>query len=106
MIRYDKLVRDKIPRLIAEQGERPVFRVLDDGEYAECLERKLDEETTEFHKDKAPEELADILEVVFALAADLGISREMLMEVYEDKHRQRGGFEQRIFLEGVEDKCL
>ena len=52
------------------------------------------------------EELADLLEVVYALAADLGISREMLMEVYDKKHEARGGFAQRIFLEGVEEKRL
>lgn len=102
MIRYDKLVRDKIPLLIAEQGERPVFRVLDDGEYAECLERKLDEETAEFHKDKTPEELADILEVVFALAEQQDCSRDMLMELCRQKHDARGGFSERIFLIGKE----
>ena len=102
MIRYDKLVRDKIPRLIAEQGERPVFRVLDDGEYAECLERKLDEETAEYHKDKTPEELADILEVVYALAENLGCTKEELLRIYEQKHEERGGFRERIFLTSKE----
>ena len=48
------------------------------------------------------QELADILEVVYALASDLGISREMLMEVYDKRHMQRGGFADRLFLEGVE----
>ena len=98
MIRYDKLVRDKIPRLIAGQGERPIVRVLDDEEYAECLERKLDEETAEYYRDKTPEELADILEVVYALAASIGCSREELMESYQKKHKDRGGFEDRILL--------
>ena len=98
MIRYDKLVRDKIPRLIAGQGERPIVRVLDDEEYAECLERKLDEETAEYHRDKTPEELADILEVVFALAERQGCSREALMELYQKKHDARGGFRDRVFL--------
>lgn len=44
------------------------------------------------------EELADILEVVFALAEDMGYSREELMDVYQKKHEQRGGFRDRIFL--------
>ena len=102
MIRYDKLVRDKIPQLIEERGERPIIRVLEDGEYAESLERKLDEETAEYHRDKTPEELADILEVVFALAEQQGCSRETLMEVYRQKHEARGGFAERIFLIGKE----
>ena len=102
MIRYDKLVRDRIPRIIEQQGERPVFRILEDGEYAECLERKLDEEVGEYHRDKAPEELADILEVVFALAELQGCSREMLTELYRQKHDARGGFSERVFLIGKE----
>jgi predicted house-cleaning noncanonical NTP pyrophosphatase (MazG superfamily) len=103
---YHKLVRDKIPQIIENSGKTPVIRTLCDEQYTACLHRKLDEEVAEFHHDKNAEELADVLEVVFALAADLGISREMLMEVYDKKHEARGGFAQRIFLEGVEEKCL
>ena len=103
---FNKLVRDKIPQIIEAQGEKANIRILNDAEYTQCLEKKLDEEVAEFHQDKNAQELADILEVVFALAADLGISREMLMEVYHQKHEQRGGFRKKIFLEGVEDKCL
>ena len=103
---YQKLVRDRIPEIISASGKRPVIRILDEEEYTACLHRKLDEEVAEFHQDKNVQELADILEVVFALAADLGISREMLMEVYGEKHEQRGGFANKIFLEGVEDGCL
>lgn len=103
---YQKLVRDRIPEIIQNSGKEPNIRILGDEEYTACLHRKLDEEVAEFHQDKNAQELADILEVVFALAADLGISREMLMEVYHQKHEQRGGFRKKIFLEGVEDKCL
>ena len=103
---YQKLVRDGIPEIIQKSGKEPVIRILGAEEYTGCLHRKLDEEVVEFHQEKNGEELADILEVVFALAADLGISREMLMEVYDEKHQQRGGFAKRIFLENVENKCL
>lgn len=99
---YHKLVRDKIPEIIQNSGKHPVTRILSDAEYTACLHRKLDEEAAEFHQEKNAEELADILEVVFALAQDLGISREMLMAVYDKKHDDRGGFSGRIFLEGVE----
>ena len=103
---YHKLVRDKIPQIIENSGKTPVIRTLCDEQYTACLHRKLDEEVAEFHQDKNAEELADVLEVVFALAADLGISREMLMEVYHQKHEQRGGFREKTFLEGVEDNCI
>ena len=42
---YDKLVRDKIPEIIRETGERPIVHVADDAEYADRLADKLDEET-------------------------------------------------------------
>lgn len=98
MVTYHKLVRDKIPEVIEAQGERPYVRILDDGEFLHHLEAKLDEEVMEYHRDKNAEELADILEVVFALADAIGCPREHLMEVYRKKHDARGGFGERIFL--------
>ena len=95
---YNKLVRDQIPAIMERGGQVPVVRNLDDAEYAHFLERKLDEEVAEFHKDKNVEELADILEVVYALAENLGCSKAMLMEAYQKKHDERGGFRDRIFL--------
>lgn len=101
-MRYDKLVRDKIPELIQKAGETPVIRILEDAEYRECLEEKLDEEVAEFHKDQNIEELADILEVVLALNESLGYSREELESAYLEKHEARGGFSDRVFLIGKE----
>ena len=95
---YNKLVRDKIPTIMESEGECPCFRKLDQPEYSALLEEKLDEEVGEFHKDRNLEELADILEVVYALAEDLGHSGEELMEAYRIKHEKRGGFRDRIFL--------
>lgn len=95
---FHKLVRDNIPAIIEAAGERPVTRVLSEEEYRNALEQKLDEECAEFHEAKNPEELADILEVVYALAAAIGCSKEKLQSVYQQKHDARGGFENRIFL--------
>ena len=97
-MRYDKLVRDKILELIQKAGETPVIRILEDAEYREHLEKKLDEEVAEFHKDQNIEELADILEVVLALNDSLGYSREELESAYLKKHEARGGFSDRVFL--------
>ena len=94
---YEKLVRDLIPDLIAAQGEKPNIRILDDAEYRECLSRKIDEEVQEFHKENNLEELADILEVVYALA-EINGGREELERIYVKKHEARGGFSKRIFL--------
>ena len=97
MKEYHKLVRDRIPDMIRQDGETPHIRVLEDEEYRHHLEMKLDEEVKEFHTDKSVEELADILEVVYALA-DMTGSREELLAAYQQKHDARGGFEKRIFL--------
>ena len=99
---YNKLVRDRIPDLITAQGQKPHTRILDDGEYTRALEAKLDEEVAEFHADQNAEELADILEVVYALAESIGCTREELFTCYEKKHAGRGGFQKRIFLMGKE----
>ena len=95
---YNKLVRDRIPELIEKQGETPNIRILEREEFLKHLEAKLDEEVGEYRRDKNAEELADILEVVFALAQAKGITKEELLSVYQKKHEARGGFGQRIFL--------
>lgn len=101
---FNKLVRDRIPAIIEAGGERPVTRILNDEEYLRCLEQKLDEETAEYHEGKNLEELADILEVVYALAEAGGHSREELLFVYEKKHEARGGFADRVFLISKEER--
>ncbi len=102
MTYYQKLVRDKIPQIIERSGETPIVRILEDEEYLSCLKAKLDEEVGEYHRDQNAEELADILEVVFALAEAGGCGREELMKIYQKKHDDRGGFEKRIYLIGKE----
>lgn len=97
---FNKLVRDKIPQIIEASGKTPVTRILEQDAYLDCLEKKLDEEVREFHESKESEELADILEVVYALAEAHGCSRAELAEIYQRKHDARGGFSERIFLIG------
>ena len=92
-----KLVRDKIPQIIEASGATPLTRVLETDEYLSCLEAKLDEEVSEFHESKQLEELADILEVICALAEAQGSSRQQLFEVCEKKNAARGGFAKRIY---------
>ena len=95
---YNKLVRDKIPAIIEANGQKPVTRILDEEEYMASLEQKLDEEVQEFHKDQNLEELADILEVIYALTEAKGYSVAELAETCDRKRNVRGGFRDRIFL--------
>lgn len=59
MIRYDKLVRDRIPEIIQAAGKRCEVRVLDDDEYAQRLDQKLAEELAEYVQDRSIIELMD-----------------------------------------------
>ena len=95
---YNKLIRDKIPEMIEQNGGKAVIRRLSHEEFVRFLEMKLDEEAGEYHRDKTVEELADILEVVYALAAVHGFTKEELLAVYNEKHEKRGGFERRLLL--------
>lgn len=97
-VHYDKLVRDAIPQIIKAQGKKAVTRILNDDEYREYLEKKLDEEVAEFHESKDVEELADILEVIIALAQSKGFSFFDLINMQTDKAVKRGGFSKKILL--------
>jgi predicted house-cleaning noncanonical NTP pyrophosphatase (MazG superfamily) len=97
-MKYNKLVRDNIPAIISERGEKPVTRTLDADEYRRELRQKLQEEVAEFGATGRTEELADVLEVVYALAAVEGVSQAQLEEMRQHKLRERGGFSQRILL--------
>lgn len=101
---YNKLVRNKIPEIISSLGKKANCRILSKDEYIKELDRKLDEEYTEYRTDKNIEELADILEVIYAIAEARGYSATELERVRLEKLEKRGGFSQRIFLENVEDQ--
>lgn len=100
---YDKLVRDRIPEVIREDGKRPVTSRVEGEDYGDRLAAKLAEETAEYRESGALEELADVLEVVHALRAHHGVSREELREQRVSKAEERGRFEAGIVLERVED---
>ena len=98
---YNKLVRDSIPDIIQEKGETPVFRTLDDGEFARCLEEKLREEVEEFLAEKSLGELGDILEVLEELAHSLVWTDREIRQAKDEKAQRNGVFRERLFLEKV-----
>ncbi|MEU8543008.1 nucleoside triphosphate pyrophosphohydrolase [Streptomyces sp. NPDC048717] len=98
-----KLVRDRIPQIIRADGLEPVTYVADREEYRSRLRDKLGEEVAEFleaDEESAPGELADVLEVVRALAAELGVDAARLEKLREAKASSRGGFTERIVWTG------
>lgn len=100
---YYKLVRDRIPEIIEENGQVCVTQVLNPEEYLEMVDAKLDEELVEYHKDQNLEELADLMEVIYAAAEARGFTREQLERVRAEKEIQRGAFRKRLLLLEVRD---
>ena len=101
---YNKLVRDNIPDIIKNKGEEPVIRILDDDEYKIELEKKLYEEYQEVISASGAdrlEELADMLEVIRALAKLENYDLNDIIKIADEKNTKRGAFEDRVFLEKV-----
>ncbi len=98
---YHKLVRDRIPEIIASDGKTCVCETLSDEDYLHLLDAKLTEELSEYQESHSLEELADLLEVLRAVVKARGWTWEELEQVRSDKAAKRGGFERRLLLKEV-----
>lgn len=104
---YKKLVRDRVPELIEKTNKTCVVRILEEDEFVQCLKDKLYEEIEEYleseNNQEATEELADLIEVIYALAKTHGISQERLEQIRLNKLKPRGAFEKKVYLEYTEE---
>jgi predicted house-cleaning noncanonical NTP pyrophosphatase (MazG superfamily) len=104
---YNKLVRDRIPEIIEKEGKTYNSVILNDSQFKSELQKKLKEEVEEFlnaqSDQEAVEELADVLEIIHALAEAHNLSTDELEQVRKYKAKERGGFQEKIFLIEVED---
>lgn len=98
---YNKLVRDRIPEIIKKSGKECEIEIVNGIEKQELLEKKLLEEVNEYMEDKNLEELADVMEVLFGLANELGFTEEDLLNKRNEKLLERGGFKKGIVLKIV-----
>jgi predicted house-cleaning noncanonical NTP pyrophosphatase (MazG superfamily) len=98
-MKYNKLVRDKIPEIIKQKGQIPIIHYANNKEYWQKLKEKLKEEVDEFIKKGNKEELADILEVVYAICEFQGVDLKELESLRNDKAKKRGAFKKRIILD-------
>ena len=98
---YHKLVRDRIPEIIAADGKTCICETLSDEDYLYLLDQKLNEELAEYQEIKSLEELADLLEVIQAVVKARGWTLEELEQVRADKATKRGGFEKKLLLKEV-----
>ena len=99
---YNKLVRDNIPKIMIQNGAKPITRILSKEEYLIELNKKLSEEVNEYLESGNIEELADIQEVILGILDIKNVSIEELESVRKAKVKKRGAFTKRIFLESEE----
>lgn len=102
-IKYEKLVRDRIPDLIKESGRQYSARVLDDASYQDALIEKVMEEVQEFRKTGNEEELADLYEVLDCLVEFMDYEPMHIDYLRMKKKEARGSFKKRYFLVEVEE---
>lgn len=98
-MKYNKLVRDKIPEIIKNSGKTPVTHTADNEEYWKKLKEKLEEEVAEFLKDGSEEEIIDILEAIRAICDFKKIDLDKLESKRKTKLEKRGGFKEKIILD-------
>lgn len=95
---YDKLVRDRIPKIIESSGNHCEIEVVNDEIALEYLYKKLNEEVSELLEDKNLEEIADVVEVLFAIGSKYGYSEYDILSKRNEKRVKSGGFEDNIIL--------
>ncbi len=104
---HNKLVRDKIPEIIKQNGGIPVTRILTEEEYIPEIGKKFAEESSEYvgapDREERLQELCDILQLVHDAAASDEATIEDIETLRLDKFAARGGFSERIYLERVDE---
>jgi len=98
---YNKLVRDRIPEIIEKSDKQVVTAILDDTAYKKLLDEKLVEELQEYLDSDKVEELADLVEVIYALLDLKNVSLADFESLRWKKAQERGAFRKRIFLQEV-----
>ena len=100
-MKYDKLVRDKIPEVLDSLGKVYEVSHADSVAFKKYLAKKLNEEVTEFIENPCIEELADIQEVVYGILNAYDWDNVKLVEKVNQKRELRGSFSKKIILKEV-----
>ena len=105
---YNKLIRDRIPEIIASKGDDCfITEILDNSDFEIALRDKLVEEAKELRcadDDSLVDELADIYELLDTFRNHHGITPEQIAEARMEKLVARGGFQKRLKLHWAESK--
>ena len=101
MKEYDKIVRDNIPTIIENSGSKCEIEIVSDEEALSYLYIKLTEEVNEFLESKDIYEIADVIEVLYAICNKMKIPRDILEIIRRQKKNENGGFKDNIILKKV-----
>jgi len=102
---HDKLVRDRIPQIIAADGARFALETYNEETYRAALLAKLVEEAREAagaEPHQIVTELADLFEVIYETLEAHAISRQAVVAMQARRRAERGGFARRLRLMWVE----
>ncbi len=102
LINCNKLIRDRIPEIIKANRQTPIIYIANDNLYYSKLLEELVEETREYLQSHNPEELIDILEVIYAIAKTKNLTKEDLERLRLEKIIERGSFDNKMILERIE----
>ena len=95
----EKLVRDRIPEIIKQNGGNPQVRIATGSELDRLIRLKIVEEAEELLLSGEDEEIADVLEALEALLVHRSIDRAVIEDARLKKRQERGGFEKGFVLE-------
>lgn len=105
-IKFEKLVRDKVPEMIQSEGSIVQSQKLHGDELVEALKNKLIEEAQEVLHAKSAnelkEELADVMEVWTAIASSHNIDLADIEKARISKKAKRGAFADGIYISAIE----
>jgi len=104
---HNKLVRDKIPEIIEQNGDSATVHILNNDEYKKALLKKLVEEADETlnagaDKDELKKEISDVLEVLDYIIESFELEKKEIEKIKTIRKEKRGGFDKKIFLEHTE----
>ena len=107
MAEINKLVRDRIPNIIARSGKHVTYHALSEEELKVELRRKAIEEATELANAETEaeiiEEIADLRTILDAVIALYDIKSDDVFNLRNEKLMKKGDFSEGYWLEKVED---
>jgi len=102
IVKYNKLIRDRIPEIVKKVGWKPTVRKLRKDEFLHALKKKVSEEARELIRAKNKKgiinEIVDIQELLDTLTSEIKLTKPHIKKLQSVKRKKRGGFKKRLFL--------